>query len=171
MPLSPFGPVIERESSMKYPKFLHEAPFELMKTGQMSRLPWMLGIANAEGICPVGTFIANEAELKKFDEDFDDLAPLVLDYDHTVNESDRLEVTRKIRKEYFGDSNITIQSANDIVKVGYKLIFNLIKFFYCVFLDFFALAVTQNKYQKLNSFLNLESGTPIRKITSLSLYC
>jgi len=85
----------------------------------------MVGIVNAEGICPVGTFIADEAELKKFDEDFENLAPLVLDFYHTVNESDRLEVTRKIRKEYFGDKNITINSALEIVKVGYELIVNV----------------------------------------------
>lgn len=96
-----------------------------MMSGRMSRLPWMVGIVNAEGICPVGTFIADEAELKKFDEDFENLAPLVLDFYHTVNESDRLEVTRKIRKEYFGDKNITINSALEIVKVGYELIVNV----------------------------------------------
>jgi uncharacterized protein YihD (DUF1040 family) len=88
-----------------------------MKTGQMSRLPWMVSVVNAEGIYPVGTFIADEAKLKKFNEEFDDLAPLLLDYHHSVDESERLEVTRKIRKEYFGDKNITKDSANDIIKV------------------------------------------------------
>lgn len=77
----------------------------------------MVSVVNAEGIYPVGTFIANEAEIKKFDAEFDDLAPLLLDYYHTINESDRLEATRKIRKEYFGDKNITKDLANEIVKV------------------------------------------------------
>jgi len=77
----------------------------------------MVSVVNAEGIYPVGTFIANEADLKKFDAEFDDLVPLLLDYHHSVNDSDRLEVTRKIRKEYFGEKNITKDSAQDIIKV------------------------------------------------------
>jgi uncharacterized protein YihD (DUF1040 family) len=90
-----------------------------MMTGRMRRLPWMVGVVDAEGIYPVGGFIANEAELKKFDEEFDDLVPHLLDYHHTVDESERLEVTRKIRKEYFGDKKITKDSVKEIIKVGY----------------------------------------------------
>jgi uncharacterized protein YihD (DUF1040 family) len=118
-PFSPFGPVIERKPSPKYPAFLHEAPLELMMTGRMRRLPWMLGVVNSEGIYPVGSFIANEAELKKFDEEFDNLVPHLLDYHHSVDESDRLAVTRKIRKEYFGDKKITKDLVKEIIKVRY----------------------------------------------------
>lgn len=116
-PFTPFGPVIESKPSPKYLQFLHEAPFELMMSGRMRRVPWMVGVADAEGIYPAGNFIANEAELKKLDEEFDELVPLLLDYYHTVDESQRLAVTRKIRKEYFGDKKINKDTAKEIIKV------------------------------------------------------
>lgn len=90
-----------------------------MITGRMHRLPWMLGVVESEGLCSVGSFIANESELNKFDEDFDNLVPRLLDFYHTINESDRLAVTSKIRKEYFGDQKITNNLTKEIIQVGY----------------------------------------------------
>jgi len=116
-PFSPFGPVIEHTPSPKYKPFLHEAPFDLMMSGRQRRLPWMLGIVDAEGLYPVANFIANDAELKKLDEEFDDLVPHLLDYYHTVNETDRLAVTRKIRKEYFGDKKVSKDTTKELIKV------------------------------------------------------
>jgi len=109
--------VIENKPSPKYPPILHGAPFDLMVRGKQRQLPWMVGIVDAEGLYPVGTFIAKEAELKKLDEEFNNLVPRLLDYYHTVNDSERLNVTRRIRKEYFGDRKINMDTAKEIIKV------------------------------------------------------
>jgi hypothetical protein len=109
--------VIELNRNGKHPPFLPAAPLELMITGKMKRMPWIVGIVESEGLYPVASFIANDAELKKLDEEFDELVPLLLDYYHTVNESHRLAVTQKIRKEYFGDKKIDKDAVKQIIKV------------------------------------------------------
>jgi len=92
-----------------------------MTAGNQRQIPWMVGVSDAEGLYPVASFIANEAELKKLDEEFDDLVPRLLDFYHTVDETDRLTVTRKIRKEYFGDKKISKDTVKEIIKVKIKI--------------------------------------------------
>ena len=77
----------------------------------------MIGTVDSEGLYPVANFINNEEELKRLDEEFDELVPFLLDFNHTVKPSDRLEVTRKIRKEYFGDKKISKETTKELIKV------------------------------------------------------
>ncbi|XP_059483605.1 uncharacterized protein LOC132201448 [Neocloeon triangulifer] len=117
-PFSPFAPVVESKPSPKYAPFLVAPPANIMISGRMRRLPWMLGIVDAEGLYNVGTFINNEVKLEKLDKEFDELVPYILDFNHTVLATDRLEVTKRIRKEYFGDRKISKATAREIIKMA-----------------------------------------------------
>jgi len=117
--ITPFGPVIEHKPSIKYSPFIRKAPLELMLNGKQRRLPWMVGVVEAEGLVPVASFIAKEEEMKKLDEDFDELVPQLLDYYHTVKKTDRLKVTKQIRKEYFRCKKVSNETANQLIKVTY----------------------------------------------------
>ncbi|XP_065346396.1 venom carboxylesterase-6-like [Cloeon dipterum] len=116
-PFTPFGPVVESDRSPDYDEVLYASPTEIMLSGRQKRLRWMIGTVDSEGLYPVANFINNEEELKRLDEEFDELVPFLLDFNHTVKPSDRLEVTRKIRKEYFGDKKISKETTKELIKM------------------------------------------------------
>ncbi|XP_065346653.1 venom carboxylesterase-6-like [Cloeon dipterum] len=122
-PFTPFGPVVERKRSPNYDPFLVLPPEDIVLSGRMRRLPWMLGIVDAEGLYPVGTFINDEVELKKFDREFDELVPHLLHFQDSVEPADKRDVARKIRREYFGDREINKNVAKDIIKMASDRLF------------------------------------------------
>jgi len=89
-----------------------------MKCGKQRRVPWMVGIMESEGLFPVASFIAKEEVLKELDANFNALVPQLLDFYHTVNESDRFKVTRQIRKEYFRYKKVSKKTATQLIKVN-----------------------------------------------------
>ncbi|XP_059482440.1 carboxylic ester hydrolase-like [Neocloeon triangulifer] len=122
-PFSPFGPVVEINPPEKYPAFLYHPPANTLLSGMARRIPWMVGTVESEGLYPVASFIDNEEELKRLDEEFDELVPFLLDFNHTVKETDRLMVTRKIRQEYFGDKKVSKETTKELIKMASDRLF------------------------------------------------
>jgi len=108
-----------------------------MKCGKQRRVPWMVGIMGAEGLYPVASFITKEDLMEELDENFNALAPQLLDLYDTVNITDMLRVTKKIRKEYFHYKEISNKTAKHLIRVLNKLLilahFKLYIYVYYVF--------------------------------------
>lgn len=74
-------------------------------------------MTEAEGLYPAGTFVNRDDELKHLDNDFEKLAPFLLDFNLTVSEDEMSSVLSLIRTEYFNDQTIDRSQVKSIIKV------------------------------------------------------
>lgn len=59
----------------------------------------------------------DNAALKDLDENWEKIAPLLLNYNYTIAETEQKNISAKIRKDYFGDKHIDSDSLPDLVHV------------------------------------------------------
>lgn len=112
-PTTPFGPVIEK-SADNY--FINRHPAEIIKSGDAQDLPWLTGVVSEEGIYPAAEFIADDERLKYVDENWNKLAPHLLDFNYTVPVEKHEEVAQTIRRHYFGTKSIDRSTVGQFVK-------------------------------------------------------
>ncbi|CAH2089923.1 unnamed protein product [Euphydryas editha] len=98
--------------------FLTEAPYDLLSEGRYNKVPIMIGLTSSEGLLFAGmendTTIANikfEKSLPKTLEVFDELK--------------RIEIGKKLKEFYLGESEISINTLVNISKLHGDLYFNL----------------------------------------------
>lgn len=122
-PMIPFRPVVEPEGPGA---FLTEDPALLMKQGRHEDIPWMTGITSEEGSLRVpGLYGLRGGELiRELDDNFEKIAPVSLLYDETVDQDAKAEVSRKIRKFYFGDRPIDNATRFDVIDMYSDAWFN-----------------------------------------------
>ncbi|RZF48953.1 hypothetical protein LSTR_LSTR003029 [Laodelphax striatellus] len=102
-PFSPFGPVIEPAHAEN--AFLTQFPW-LAQHNLTSRVPWLVSLTTGEGLYPAAEFIGNEDFLKKLDSNWNAMAPHLFEYNYTVEESKKNEVSEKIKRLYFQGKSI-----------------------------------------------------------------
>lgn len=121
---SPFGPVVEKSAK---DAFIDRSPIEIISSGDAHDLPWITGVVSEEGLYPVaGTkylvklnitfiipvsnicleFARNKAMLKDLDENWESIAPHLLQYYFTIPLERHAGVAQKIRKHYFNNKSI-----------------------------------------------------------------
>jgi carboxylesterase type B len=106
-PFAPFGVVVEPESQTAY---LTDNPRTLLRKGKFLNLPWILSQTKDEGLYPAAEFVDRrimpEVEVK-----WADMAPYLLDYVSVMSDfNHQMGWTNKIRKEYFKDHPINMES-------------------------------------------------------------
>ncbi|KAF7992725.1 hypothetical protein HCN44_005069 [Aphidius gifuensis] len=102
-PYTPFGPVVEKNSSKP---FIDRSPIDIIASGDAANVPWLTSVTSEEGLYP------------ELNENWDEIAPHLLDYNYTIPKSKQSEVSNKIKKHYLGDEKI----GNDTVKPLIQLI-------------------------------------------------
>uniref|UniRef100_A0A1L8DJ96 Carboxylic ester hydrolase n=1 Tax=Nyssomyia neivai TaxID=330878 RepID=A0A1L8DJ96_9DIPT len=102
-PFSPFGVVIEKKGSRP---FLTEHPEDLMRTGKVAQLPWIVSLTDSEGLYPVGDFVNPPSKLEELNEKWNELAPALLDFQGTVAEKDQETVAQIVRQFYLKKEEI-----------------------------------------------------------------
>ncbi|KAG5673610.1 hypothetical protein PVAND_003640 [Polypedilum vanderplanki] len=113
-PFSPFGVVIEKYN--KHP-FLTAHPKVILENQKYQKRPYIASITKDEGLYPAAEFYNNET-IKEIDENWERLAPFLLDFNSTSNNNElKLEWSRKIRKFYFDDEKITINNFHKLIKL------------------------------------------------------
>ncbi|XP_031840749.1 venom carboxylesterase-6 [Nomia melanderi] len=108
-PSTPFAPVIERQ---KCPRpFIKASPIEIITKGEVLDVPWISGVVSEEGLYPAAEFIADEKLLRQLNDNWDNIAPYLLDYNDTIPLSRHKEVAEKARKHYLGSKEISSDTA------------------------------------------------------------
>ncbi|CAH1643303.1 unnamed protein product [Spodoptera littoralis] len=97
-----FSPCVERDTEGA---FLTEAPLSILKKGNFKKLPLLYGFANMEGLFRIDFF---DSWKNKMNEKFSDFLTPDLKFQ---SESEREQVSNKIKKFYFGEKPVGNESA------------------------------------------------------------
>ncbi|KAI7815085.1 carboxylesterase [Rhyzopertha dominica] len=101
LPIAPFGPVVE---STVEGAFLSHPIEDLMKAGNFSRVQWVS--SNTKNDCGmICAMLENKAD--EIGLNWDEWSPHLLDYNYTVLKRDKLEIGRKVKEFYFGNTKIS----------------------------------------------------------------
>ncbi|KAJ4451371.1 hypothetical protein ANN_02833 [Periplaneta americana] len=114
-PFSPFGPTMETTGSTP---FLPKHPVELLLEGKVQDVPWMAGATTEDGLWPAADWISSDEILAELDGRFEELIPLILDFNYTVPSELKKEVVSKIRDFYLQGrpvSSLTIKGIIELV--------------------------------------------------------
>ncbi|XP_046744723.1 venom carboxylesterase-6-like [Diprion similis] len=114
-PFTPFGPVVEKGCSDFV--FIDEPPAKILASGNVQDLPWITSVVSQEGLFTADEFVANEPLLKELNDNWDYLAPFLLDFNYTIPRSDHRKVARLIRHHYLGIEQIDNSTVEQIVRM------------------------------------------------------
>jgi carboxylesterase type B len=105
-PFSPFGVVVEKPSPTA---FLIDSPKNLMATGKLKNLPWILSQTKDEGLYPAAEFV-EKTILSAVDRKWIDIAPYLLDYVSVLPDFKNQSMwSLKIRERYFKKNKIDLR--------------------------------------------------------------
>lgn len=113
-PFTPFGPVVEKNSAKP---FIDKSPIDVMQRGEAADLPWVTSVVTEEGLYPGAEFIANDKLIKELDENWEVIAPYLLDYNYTIPREEHAALARQIRKHYLGDKAIDRETVNNVIQM------------------------------------------------------
>uniref|UniRef100_A0A6P7G1D3 Carboxylic ester hydrolase n=1 Tax=Diabrotica virgifera virgifera TaxID=50390 RepID=A0A6P7G1D3_DIAVI len=120
IPLVIFGPVIENGEN----PFLADHPYKLIKKGKINDVPWVTSSVKDEGIFPTVLFVMNQV-MSVFEENWNDIIIYLCDLYDTVNESDKVNVAKAMRKYYYGKKAVTENNPYPMVRLfGDRMFFN-----------------------------------------------
>ncbi|VEN46101.1 unnamed protein product, partial [Callosobruchus maculatus] len=105
-----FMPVIEPKLDGA---FLTEHPMKLITSHKYENIPIMVGLNTEDGGLKVAGM--NSQLIEEFDEKFDELAPMSLEYDKFLDDVDT--VTKNLRKFYFGKEKIDQTKVKELIDV------------------------------------------------------
>ncbi|XP_055707366.1 venom carboxylesterase-6-like [Phlebotomus papatasi] len=111
-PFSPFGVVVEKKGSNP---FLPGHPEDLLKSGKVSKLPWIVSLTDSEGLYPVADLANPPSRLDELNERWNDLAASVLDFSGTVSAKDQQSIAKFVRNFYFGEEAISEKTLDKLV--------------------------------------------------------
>ncbi|XP_022907877.2 venom carboxylesterase-6-like [Onthophagus taurus] len=113
-PYSPIGVTIEEPMKDSY---LPDHPISLLSKKAFHDLPWINTYTSEEGLYPGLEFIGEPKHLEELEEKWNELAPLVFDYNYTVSKDDMEKVSKDIKKVYFKDKAVSKDSFRDLVAI------------------------------------------------------
>ncbi|XP_012275036.1 venom carboxylesterase-6 [Orussus abietinus] len=118
-PFTPFGPVVEKVGDAP---FIDRSPVEIVSSGSVQDVPWVTGVVSEEGLYPVAEFAADRRLLKELEDNWETIAPHLLDFNYTVPRSKHVETARAIKKHYFGSKPIDRLTVKQLIQmVGDRL--------------------------------------------------
>lgn len=112
-PFSPFAPTIEKAGPNP---FLSKHPIDHLLEGDIENVPFITSVTTEDGLVPAGDWITNESTVEELDRRFNEYIPCILDYNYTVAEEMKREVTERIRQHYFKDRPLS-KKINEIIQM------------------------------------------------------
>lgn len=109
-PMTPFKPVVEHDH---LGAFLWEHPVDMMKSGKMPRIPWILGVTESEGALRAPGILSEKHLIDQINDDFEHVAPVAVMYKKTAQDVEG--VTKAIREFYFGNKRIDRSTQKELV--------------------------------------------------------
>ncbi|KAJ8680758.1 hypothetical protein QAD02_016545 [Eretmocerus hayati] len=118
-PYTPFGPVVEKVTE---DYFINRPPVEIIASGDVQDVPWITGVVSEEGLYPASEFVTDKTRLEHLNDNWDLVAPHLLDYNYTIPKQRHAEVANKIRKHYLKSNPIDRLNVKPLVQlVGDRL--------------------------------------------------
>ncbi|XP_017765612.1 PREDICTED: venom carboxylesterase-6-like, partial [Eufriesea mexicana] len=111
-PFSVFGPVVEKHGP---DAFITRSPIDVINSGEAYDVPWISGVVSEEGLYTSAEFVANNTLLKHLNDNWDDIAPYLLDFNDTIPLNEKKQVAEKIRKHYLGSEPIDSNSMMPVI--------------------------------------------------------
>ncbi|KAF2904196.1 hypothetical protein ILUMI_01988 [Ignelater luminosus] len=118
-PISPFSPVVEKESPSA---FILDDPYKLLKSGNITDVPWLSGATTEEGILILSLL---KFQYNDLNERWGIILPDLLNYEHTIAESDIVDVAHRIKTFYLNDNKVTEDNIQSVIKLFSDRYFHL----------------------------------------------
>lgn len=81
-------------------------------------VPVMMSITKDEGLV-IAVFVFVQEVMDELNKNWNELLPHLLDYDYTIsNESLRTKIAQDIRKFYFGNKLISMETKSNLIEVN-----------------------------------------------------
>ncbi|XP_015520316.1 venom carboxylesterase-6 [Neodiprion lecontei] len=112
-PMVPFGPVVEKGDANF--TFIDRSPIDIITSGDVQDLPWITSGVSEDGLYPAALFIANATDLDYLNENWDAIAPSLLDFNYTIPVSNRSTVSELIKQHYLGTSEISNSTIDNFI--------------------------------------------------------
>jgi len=113
-PYSPVAPVVDKAS--KNP-FLPENPYKMMIDGNINDVPWIVSVTTSEGLYPAADYMVKENFLPDLEKRWDELAPYIMHYMHTISDDKKTEVSEKIKQYYLKGEPISKKTYPELVQM------------------------------------------------------
>ncbi|XP_058793359.1 venom carboxylesterase-6-like [Phymastichus coffea] len=113
-PFTPFGPVIETSGDKQ---FINRSAIDIVNSGDAYDVPWITSFCSEDGLYPAADFINDDQLLNDLNNNWNTIAPHLLDYNFTIPLKDHANVSSKIRNYYFGSKTIGKDTIKELVDV------------------------------------------------------
>ncbi|XP_063906555.1 carboxylic ester hydrolase-like [Zophobas morio] len=110
LPVAPFGPAVEKGPDA----FLPKHPYEILASGAVIDVPVIFTSCAHEGYIPM--LFSGDA-FDTFDKDWETLAPIILDFNYTLDHSLWASTAKKIRQYYFGEKKMDKEAIMEFTKM------------------------------------------------------
>ncbi|KAI4470686.1 carboxylic ester hydrolase [Holotrichia oblita] len=121
-PFSPLGIVVEKSGSNK---FLVEHPYRLLKEGRFYDVPWITSLTSEEGLYPAADYVLKRNYLSELDKRWLELAPSVLDYNYTIPDGIKDQVSTQIKDEYLKGQPISPTTYKNLIDMMSDRLFSI----------------------------------------------
>ncbi|KAJ0181320.1 hypothetical protein K1T71_003405 [Dendrolimus kikuchii] len=110
-----FSPCVERDLGEE--RFLHDAPYNILKKGEQNKVPMLCGFAEMEGLLRIEFF--DEWKVK-MNENFSDFLPNDLTFE---SKKEKEKVANEVKHFYFGNNLITEENILEYVNFFSDVLF------------------------------------------------
>ncbi|XP_046425204.1 venom carboxylesterase-6-like [Neodiprion fabricii] len=114
-PFSPFGPVVEKGGSDF--TFIDRSPIDIIKSGEVQDVAWITGVTSEEGLYPAGDFVTSEELLADLNENWESIAPHLLDFNYTAPKAQHANISKLVKQYYLGSKPIEVSTITEIVQL------------------------------------------------------
>ncbi|XP_052753166.1 venom carboxylesterase-6-like [Galleria mellonella] len=108
-----FIPTIEPQGS-KNP-FLTQHPYEATRSGDITKVPLIASVTSEEGLYPAAAYVKPNV-LPELEDQWEDLAATIFQYNDTLSEDQHKNVASKIKKYYFDGKPINQETYPQLVQ-------------------------------------------------------
>lgn len=84
---------------------------DIIASGDAANVPWLTSVVSEEGLYPAAEFVTDEKLMSELNDNWNAIAPHLLDFNYTVSVSEHVNISQKIRKHFFGDKKIDKNTA------------------------------------------------------------
>ncbi|XP_065216331.1 juvenile hormone esterase-like [Planococcus citri] len=113
-PTVPFS-VVAEPSTVKE-AFIYQSPWH---QDTVNNVPWMVGMTSAEGIVKAARYLhENGTKAKYLNAHYKRLLPIAFYYGSYIEDREKVDqITESIKKFYFGDKNIGMETAKELIQL------------------------------------------------------
>lgn len=119
VPFAPFSPAVEPEDAVD--PFITQLPIDIIKSGKFAQVPWLAGYCQDEGIYNAASLLEKlpngKERLFELNTRWYELAPYFFSYRNTLNKRERDERSRKLKEQYLGNHNFSLENYYEVQRM------------------------------------------------------